>query len=73
MKLAGRKSALNPQVVRYYDIVYERDENNYFWSITISNEFLKIFKSKNFKASKLSTCDFSTLYTSLPQQLNLLI
>ena len=27
------------------------------------------FKSKNFKASKLFTYDFSTLYTTLPHQL----
>ena len=52
--------------IRYYDTVYERDGINYFWSIKNSNEVLNKFKSKNFKASKLSTCDFSTLYTTLP-------
>ena len=30
---------------------------------------LNKFKSKNFKASKLSTYDFSTLYTTLPHHL----
>ena len=42
---------------------------NYFWSIKISNDVLNKFKSKNFQASKLSTYDFSTLYTTLPHHL----
>ena len=42
---------------------------NYFWSIKNSNDVLKKFKSKNFQASKLSTYDFSTLYTTLPHHL----
>ena len=49
--------------------VYERDEINYFWSIKNSNDVLNRFKSKNFQASKLSTYDFSTLYTTLPRHL----
>ena len=52
--------------IRYYDTVYERDGINYFWSIKNSNDDLYKFKSKNFQASKLSTYDFSTLYTTLP-------
>ena len=47
-------------------MVYERDGINYFWSIKNSNEVLNKFKSKNFKASKLSTYDLSALYTTLP-------
>ena len=50
--------------IRYYDTVYERDGINYFWSIKNSNEILNKFKSKNFQYSKLSTYDFSTLYTT---------
>ena len=50
---------------RYYDTVYERDGINYFLSVKNSNEVLNKFKSENFKASKLSTYDFSTLYTTL--------
>ena len=42
---------------------------NYFWSIKNSNDVLNKFKSKNFQASKLSTYDFSTLYTTLPHHL----
>ena len=52
--------------IRYYDTVYERDGINYFWSIKNSNDVLNKFKFKNFQASKLSTYDFSTLYTTLP-------
>ena len=63
--------------IRYYDTVYERDGINYFWSIKNSNDVLNKLKSKNFQASKLSTYDFSTLYTTLPHHLinkiNLLI
>ena len=55
--------------IRYYDTVYERDGINYFWSIKNSNDVLNKFKSKNFQASKLSTFDFSTLYTTLPHHL----
>ena len=40
-----------------------------FWSIKNSNDVLNKFKSKNIQASKLSTYDFSTLYTTLPHHL----
>ena len=55
--------------IRYYDTVYERDGINYSWSIKNSNDVLNKFKSKIFQASKLSTYDFSTLYTTLPHHL----
>ena len=55
--------------IRCYDPVYERDGINYFWSIKNSNDVLNKFKSKNFQASKFSTYDFSTLYTTLPHHL----
>ena len=55
--------------IRHYDTVYKRDGINYFWSIKNSNEVLNKFKSKNLKASKLSTYDFSRLYTTLPHNL----
>ena len=45
------------------------DGINYFWSIKNSNDVLNKFKSKNFQSSKLSTYDFSTLYTTLPHHL----
>ena len=55
--------------IRYYDTIYERGGINYFWLIINSNDVLNKFKSKNFRASKLSTYDFSTLYTTLPHHL----
>ena len=62
-------TAVKKHWIRYYDTVYERDGINYFWSITNSNDVLNKFKSKNFQASKLSTYDFPTLYTTLPHHL----
>ena len=62
-------TAVKKHWIRYYDTVYERDGINYFWSIKNSNDVLNKFKSKNFQASKLSTYDFSTLYTMLPHHL----
>ena len=59
-------TAVKKQLIRCYDTVYEI---NYFWSIKNSNDVLNKFKSKNFQASKLSTYDFSTLYTTLPHHL----
>ena len=62
-------TAFKKHWIRYYDTVYERDGINYFWSIKNSNDVLNKFKSKNFQASKLSTYDFSTLYTTLHHHL----
>ena len=62
-------TAVKTHWIRYYDTVYERDGINYFWSIKNSNDVLNKYKSKQFQASKLSTYDFSTLYTTLPHQL----
>ena len=62
-------TAVKKHRIIYYDTVYERDGINYFWSIKNSNDVLNKFKSKNFQASKLSTYDFSTLYTTLPHNL----
>ena len=40
-----------------------------FWSIKTSGEVLNKLKSRGFRATNLSTYDFSTLYTILPQNL----
>ena len=56
-------------LIQYYDTCYERDGINRFWPIKNSNEVLNKLKSKSFKASTLSTYDFSTLYTTLPHHL----
>ena len=52
--------------IQIYWIFYHQ---NIKFSIKNSNDVLNIFKSKNFQASKLSTYDFSTLYTTLPHHL----
>ena len=49
--------------------VYVRSGKNLFWSIKNSCEVLNKLKSRVFRASSLSTYDFSTLYTSLPHNL----
>ena len=42
---------------------------NIFWSIKNSGEVLNKLKSGGFRATSLSTYDFSTLYTTLPHNL----
>ena len=42
---------------------------NLFWSIQNSCAVLNKLKSRGFRASILSTYDFSTLYTTLPYSL----
>ena len=49
--------------------VYERSGKNLFWSIKNSGEVLNKLKSRGFRATSLSTYDFSTLYTTLPHNL----
>ena len=59
-------TAVISHLIKQYDTCYERDGINRFWSIKNSDEVLNKLKSKDFKASILSTYDFSTLYTTLP-------
>ena len=40
-----------------------------FWSIKNSSEVLRKLKDRDFEATSLSTYDFSTLYTTLPNNL----
>ena len=42
---------------------------NLFWSIKNSGEVFNKLKSRGFRATSLSTYDFSTLYTTLPHNL----
>ena len=64
-------TAVKNHLIKFYDSCYERGGTciNRFWSIKNSNEVLNKLKSKGFKASTLSTYDFSTLYTKLPHRL----
>ena len=52
-------------LIKYCEKVYERSGKNLFLSIRSSCEVL----NKVFRASSLSTYDFSTLYTILPHNL----
>ena len=49
--------------------VYERSGKHLFWSIKNSGEALNKLKSRGFRATSLSTYDFSTFYTTLPHNL----
>ena len=56
-------------VIKYREKVYERSGKNLFWSMKNSCEVLNKLKSLGFRASSLSTYDFSILYTTLPYNL----
>ena len=57
-------TAVKNHVIRYCEKVYERSGKNLFWSIINSGEVLNKLKSRGFRVTSLSTCDFSTLYTT---------
>ena len=56
-------------VIKYCEKVYERSGKNLYWSIKNSCEVLHKLKARGFRASSLSTYDFSTLHTTLPHNL----
>ena len=60
-------TTIKNHVIKYCEKVYERSGKNLFWSIKNSCEVLNKLKSRGFRASSLSTYDFSTIYTTLPQ------
>ena len=62
-------TAVKNHVIRYCEKVYERSGKTLFWSIKNSGEVLNKLKSRGFRATSLSTYDFSTLYTTLPHNL----
>ena len=62
-------TAVKNHVIRYCEKVYERSGKNLFWSIKNSGEVLNKLKSRWFRATSLSTYDFSTFYTTLPHNL----
>ena len=57
------------KIIRYCEKVYERSGKNLFWSIKHSGEVLNKLNSRGFRATSLSTYDFSTLYITLPHNL----
>ena len=62
-------TAIKSHVIRYCETVYETSNKNWFWSIKNSGEVLRKLKCRGFRATSLSTYDFSTLYTTLPHNL----
>ena len=62
-------TTIKNHVIKYCEKVYERSCKNLFWSIKNSCEVLNKLKVRAFRASSLSTYDFSTLYTTLPNNL----
>ena len=62
-------TAIESQVIRYCETVYETSNKNWFWSIKNSAEVLNKLRCRGFRATILSTYDFSTLYTTLPHNL----
>ena len=62
-------TAIKNHVIKYCTRVYERNGKNLFWSIKNSGGILNKLKSRGFLASGLSTCGFSTLYTTLTHTL----
>ena len=62
-------TAIKSHVIRYCETVYETSNKDWFWSIKNSGEVLSKLKCRGFRATSLSTYDFSTLYTTLPHNL----
>ena len=48
---------------------YEKSYKHLFWSVKNSGEVLNKLESRGFRATNLSTYDFSKLYTTLPHNL----
>ena len=62
-------TAVKTLVTRYCEKVYERSSKKFFWSIKNSGEVIYKLKLKGFRATSLSTFDFSTIYTYKPHNL----
>ena len=62
-------TAIKSHVKRYCETVHETSNKNWFWSIKNSGEVLNKLKCRGFRATSLSTYDFSNMYTTLPHNL----
>ena len=56
-------TVIKSHFIRYCETVYETSNKNLFWSIKNSGEVLSKLTCRGFRATSLSTQDFSTLYT----------
>ena len=66
ISLSSCLTAIENHVIKCCDAVYERNGKNPFWSDKNSCEILNKLKCKGLLASRLSTYDFTTLFTTLP-------
>ena len=62
-------STIKNHVIKYCEKIYERSGKHIFLSIKTSCEVINKLKSRGFRASSLSTYDFSTLYITFPHNL----
>ena len=62
-------TAIKAKVIKYCETAYERSGKNMFWPIKNSGEVLSKLKDIGYQVTRLSTYDFSTLYTTLPHNL----
>ena len=62
-------ATVRSHVIRYCETVYGASNGGWIWSIKSSGEVVSRFRCRGFRATSLSTYDFSTLYTTLPHGL----
>ena len=62
-------TAFKDHVMKYSETAFSNSNVNYFWSVKNSSEVIEKLRLRNFQGSKVSSFDFSTLYTSLPHDL----
>ena len=62
-------TTIKNHVIKYCETVIEQIGKNLRWSIIITGKILNKLKSKGCLSSSLFTFDFSTLYTTLPNNL----
>ena len=64
-------TAIKVKVIKYMhrETVYDRSGKNVFWPIKKSGKVLSNLKDIGYQATRLSTYNFSTLYTTLPHNM----
>ena len=62
-------TAVKVHVIKYSETAFSNSNVYYFWSIKNSSEVIEKLRLRNFQGSQVSSCDFSTLYTSLAHDL----
>ena len=62
-------TAVKNHIIRYCEKVYEKSGKNLFRSIKNSGKVLNKLRPRGFRATSLSSYDFSTFYATLPHNL----